>query len=95
LVIMGPGGQKLRPRLDRRAGEGWAGREARRLATALRAERRAARRTQPWLARRLGVTYISVNRWENSNSTPRVLVLAQWSAAFGCALILESRFSVP
>lgn len=89
-TLLGPGGRALRPRLASRMGEGWAEREARRLATALRGERRAARRSQEWLAQRLGVARPSVNRWENSGSTPRVLMLAHWAAVLGCCLVVES-----
>ena len=93
LLVIGPGGQRLRPRLELRAGEKWAARESRRLATALRAERLALRRSPLWLATRLGTTRSTVSRWENSMSTPRVLVLTQWASVLGCSLALESRFT--
>lgn len=95
LVLIGPGGQVLRPRVERRAGEKWARRETRRLVDALRAERLASRHSQLWLARRLGMTRVSVNRLENAAIVPRVPVLAQWAAALGCTIVLEPLFSAP
>lgn len=83
-------GSVLRPRIDRRSGETFASREARRIAVALRVQRVARELSQQWLAERLGIARPSASRLENGGTTPRVLVLARWAALFGCVLGVES-----
>ena len=95
LVLIGPDGQILYPRMERISGEGWAGREARRLATALRGQRLATGRTQQWCADQLGIDVTSFNRLERSRSHPRVFVLARWAARFGCCLTLLPGANAP
>jgi len=90
ITLTDAGGRVLRARVERRGGETWAAREARRLAVALRAQRRAQKRSQLWLAERLGIARPSLSRLENGGTTPRVQVLARWAALLGCALGVES-----
>lgn len=89
ITLTDPRGKVLRPRVDRRGGETWASREARRMALALRSQRVARERSQHWLAECLGIARPSVSRLENGGTTPRVLVLARWAALFGCGLGVE------
>jgi len=68
--------------------EPWAVQEVRRLATTLRATRNQRSITQLWLSARLGVSEITVNRWEKGASRPRPTALLRWARVLGLSVTL-------
>lgn len=91
IILLDPSGKVLRPTLARRTRETHASRETRRLALALRNQRRAREHSQQWLAEQLGITRPSVSRLENAGTTPRVQALAHWAALFHCELTVDTK----
>lgn len=78
-------GQEIRRPLARERDEEWIAYEIRRLTTILRELRNAHPRfTQRDLAVRVGVSRISILRWENNESPPRLSGLFGWARALDC-----------
>lgn len=68
--------------------------EARKFAALAREIRRQLALSQEDLARRLGVSYATVNRWENGQSKPSKLARAQFDA-FCKKMTSQGRLTLP
>ena len=91
LVIVDPRGS---PNLSAgRSGEGesWEQCEMRRLAAALRIRRRSWDMSQETLADLVGVSRISMQRWENVQVFPRPIAFLVWVKALGCTVALHKK----
>ncbi|HEV2637909.1 MAG TPA: helix-turn-helix transcriptional regulator [Actinocrinis sp.] len=68
--------------------EPWADQEVRRLAATLRAARNQRSVTQLWLSGLLGISEMTVNRWEKGAGRPRPTALVRWAWALGLSVTL-------
>ena len=69
-------------------GEQWAVFELRRLVTPLWARRRSRELSQTELAEAVGVSRLSVQRWEAAKVFPRPIALVVWARVLGCTVAL-------
>lgn len=87
LVLEDPEGRERHVSTPRTA-EPWAVQEVRRLTATLRATRNQRSVTQLWLSGRLGVSEMTVNRWEKGSGRPRPTALVRWAGALGLSVTL-------
>lgn len=87
LVLKDPEGRERRTAIPDMIGP-WANQEVYRLVATLRAARNQRSITQLWLSARLGVSEMTVNRWEKGASRPRPTALVRWARALGLSVTL-------
>lgn len=66
----------------------WAEREVRRLTATLCERRNRSSDTQLWLSGVLGVSQMTVSRWETGGGRPRPASLVRWARGVGLSVVL-------
>lgn len=90
LVIVDPRGSPGPSAGRSDEGEPWENCEMRRLAAALRARRRSCDMSQETLAALVGVSRISMQRWESVQVFPRPIAFLVWAGALECTAALRT-----
>ena len=90
LAIVEPRDSLGRPAVDQPPeDEPWEHQEMRRLAARLRSRRRALDISQDMLASHVGVSRISMQRWESVQVFPRPIAFLVWADSLGCTVTLR------
>jgi transcriptional regulator with XRE-family HTH domain len=84
LVIVDQDGRAHPGRIAVRPGESWEYREIRKLAAALRSQRRGCALSQHAIALATDASETSIAQFESGRLHPRPAMLAAWAAAVGC-----------
>lgn len=84
LMIVDQDGRAHPGRIAVRPGESWEYREIRKLAAALRSQRRVCALSQDAVALATEVSKASIAQFESGRLHPRPAMLAAWAAALGC-----------
>lgn len=95
LAIVGRDGREHKGPASQHPGEAWEDFERRRLASPMKERRRSVGLSQDAAGELVGVSGISIQRWELATAPPRPIALIVWARAFGYDLALRKKHMPP